>query len=65
MRLPQSMSLSPEHRYPSANHLSDDLTNWMRDEEIRSRPDRGWTRGPVRAAFIEGFTVETCVTASR
>jgi hypothetical protein len=41
------MQLSPQARYPSAKHLADDLTNWMRDEQIAALPDHWWNRAAL------------------
>jgi serine/threonine protein kinase/tetratricopeptide (TPR) repeat protein len=57
----KAMALAPQARYPTAKLLADDITNWIRDEEIIAAPDR-WLdrlsrlgrrhRGLTAAAFI-------------
>lgn len=62
----KAMSLTPQVRYPTAKLLADDVTNWMRDEEIQAARDR-WSdrlsrfgrrhRGITAAFFITLITV--------
>jgi serine/threonine-protein kinase len=40
----KAMALAPQARYPTAKMLADDITNWMRDEEIIAAPDRWFDR---------------------
>jgi serine/threonine protein kinase len=40
----KALQLDPAQRYPTAQALAEDLENWMRDEEIVARPDRGLDR---------------------
>ncbi len=62
----KAMTLAPHARYPTAKLLADDLTNWMRDEELDAAPDR-WIdrvarfgrrhRGITAAFFISLITI--------
>lgn len=66
----KSMALSPQARYPTAKLFANDLTNWMRDEEIEAVPDRWFDRisrfgrrhRGITAAFF--ITVITLIAAA-
>src|SRR6185436_12678713 len=40
----KAMNVAPQARYATAKLLANDLTNWMRDEELQAAPDRWFDR---------------------
>jgi serine/threonine-protein kinase len=58
----KAMSLAPHARYATAKLLADDITNWMRDEEIEATPDRWFDRLSRFGRRHRGITAAFFVT---